>query len=117
MSRLEAGGLVPEPRVFAVAEALDPLASEFRALAADRGLAFHYVASDAWVRSDPPLLRRVLQNLLANAVRYTPRGAVPPGVRRQQGSPRLGVGPAAGRDREGEELEPLWCALHLQQTQ
>src|SRR3546814_19257734 len=84
MSRLEAGGLVPEPRVFAVAEVLDPLASEFRALAADRGLAFHYVASDAWVRSDTQLLRRVLQNFLANAVRYTPRGGVLLGGRRQQ---------------------------------
>ena len=44
MSRLEAGGLVPQPRAFPLAEVLEPLASEFRALAAERGLAFRYVA-------------------------------------------------------------------------
>ena len=41
MSRLEAGGLVPEPRAFALADVLEPLASEFRVLAAARGLVLH----------------------------------------------------------------------------
>lgn len=82
MSRLEAGGLVPQPREFPLAEVLDPLASEFRALAAERGLSFACVPTAAWVRSDPQLLRRVLQNFLANAVRYTTRGGVLLGVRR-----------------------------------
>src|SRR4249919_1924289 len=40
MSRLEAGGLDPQPRDFALAEVLDPLASEFRVLAAEHGLQF-----------------------------------------------------------------------------
>jgi PAS domain S-box-containing protein len=82
MSRLEAGGLVPEPRAFALAEVLEPLASEFRVLAAERGLALHYVPTRAWVRTDPQLLRRVLQNFLANAVHYTEHGRVLLGVRR-----------------------------------
>jgi signal transduction histidine kinase/CheY-like chemotaxis protein len=82
MSRLEAGGLVPEPRAFALADVLEPLASEFRMLAAERGLALHYVPTRAWVRTDPQLLRRVLQNFLANAVHYTERGRVLLGVRR-----------------------------------
>ncbi len=81
MSRLEAGGLVPQPRDMPLAEVLDPLASEFRALAAARGLGFRYVPTRAWVDSDPQLLRRVLQNFLANAVRYTARGGVLLGVR------------------------------------
>ena len=34
MSRLEAGGLVPQPRAFPLAEVLEPLASEFRAISA-----------------------------------------------------------------------------------
>ncbi|MDQ3056803.1 MAG: PAS-domain containing protein [Pseudomonadota bacterium] len=82
MSRLEAGGLVPQPRAFPLAEVLEPLASEFQALAAEHGLAFRYVPTSAWVQSDPQLLRRVLQNFLANAVRYTARGGVLLGVRR-----------------------------------
>lgn len=85
MSRLQAGGLVPQPREFPLAEVLEPLASEFGAIAAARGLRFRYVASRAWTRSDPQLLRRVLQNFLANAVRYTAQGRVLLGVRRRGG--------------------------------
>ena len=36
----------------------------------------------AGVRSDPALLRRILQNFLGNAVRYTPRGRMLLGCRR-----------------------------------
>lgn len=82
MSRLEAGGLVPEPRDFPLAEVLEPLASEFQALASERGLGFHCLPTRAWVHSDPQLLRRVLQNFLANAVRYTDTGRVVIGTRR-----------------------------------
>ena len=76
MSRLEAGGLMPEPRDFPLTDVLDPLVSEFRILAAERGLRLRHVPTRAWVRSDPQLLRRVLQNFLANALRYTPDGSV-----------------------------------------
>ena len=91
MSRLEAGGLVPQPRHFALAEVLDPLAAQFAVLARANGLAFHYVRSAAWVHSDPQLLRRVLQNFLANALRYTRSGGVLLGVRRSAGQLRLEV--------------------------
>jgi PAS domain S-box-containing protein len=91
MSRLEAGGLVPEMRAFALSEVLEPLASEFRALADERGLALRYVPTQAWVHGDPQLLRRVLQNFLANAVRYTTRGSVLLGARRVAGAVRIEV--------------------------
>ncbi len=91
MSRLEAGGLVPQPRDLPLAEVLEPLASEFRALANARGLAFAYVPTRVWVHSDPQLLRRVLQNFLANAVRYTSNGGVLLGVRRERGRVRIEV--------------------------
>lgn len=82
MSRLEAGGLVPEPRDLPLSDVLEPLVSEFRVLAAERGLTFSYVPTRAWVHTDPQLLRRVLQNFLANAVRYTRNGGVLLGIRR-----------------------------------
>ncbi len=91
MSRLEAGGLVPQTRAFPLADVLEPLASEFGALAAARGLRFRYRATRAWVRTDPQLLRRVLQNFLANAVRYTERGGVLLGVRHDRGQLRIEV--------------------------
>lgn len=91
MSRLEAGGLVPEPRLFPLSEVLDPLASEFRALANARGLRLRYVRCSAWTHTDPQLLRRVLQNFLANAVRYTDHGSVLLGVRRTRKGLRVEV--------------------------
>lgn len=101
MSRLEAGGLVPQPRAFPLAEVLEPLASEFRAISAARGLAFHFSGTRAWVHSDPQLLRRVLQNFLANAVRYTSHGGVLLGVRRDGDGLRIEVhdtGPGIAAD-------------------
>lgn len=91
MSRLEAGGWSPQPRAIPLVEVLDPLASEFRALAAERGLRFRYRPTRAWTRTDPQLLRRVLQNFLANAVRYTHSGDVLLGVRRAGGGLRIEV--------------------------
>jgi CheY-like chemotaxis protein len=91
MSRLEAGGLVPQPREFPLAEVLEPLASEFGAIASARGLDFRFVPSRAWTRSDPQLLRRVLQNFLANAVRYTVEGGLLLGVRHDGAHVRIEV--------------------------
>lgn len=82
MSRLEAGGLLPEPRDVPLADVLDPLVAQFGVIAAERGLRLRHVPTRAWVRTDPQLLRRVLQNFLANALRYTERGSVLLGVRR-----------------------------------
>ena len=91
MSRLEAGGLEPQPRAFPLGDVLEPLASEFRAIAAAHGLRFRFVGTRAWTHSDPQLLRRVLQNFLANAVRYTPQGSVLFGVRRDGDGLRIEV--------------------------
>ncbi|WP_202839101.1 PAS domain-containing hybrid sensor histidine kinase/response regulator [Luteimonas saliphila] len=108
MSRLEAGGLVPQPRDFPLAEVLEPLASEFRALAAERGLVLRDVATAAWAHGDPQLLRRVLQNFLANAVRYTIAGGVLIGVRREGSGLRVEVhdtGPGIEAAQQGPIFE------------
>jgi len=102
MSRLEAGGLVPEPRDFPLSDVLDPLVAQFGVLARERGLRLRHVPTRAWVRSDPQLLRRVLQNFLANAVRYTDQGSMLLGVRRAGDALRIEVhdtGPGIERGR------------------
>jgi signal transduction histidine kinase/Na+/proline symporter len=82
VARLEGGRLHPRPRPFPLAEVLDPLAAEFGAIAQDGGVRLDVVGTRAWVRSDPHLLRRVLQNFLSNALRYAEHGRVLLGVRR-----------------------------------
>ncbi len=91
MSRLEAGGLVPEARAFPLAEVLEPLVTQFDVLAAERGVRLRFVPTRAWTHSDPQLLRRVLQNFLGNALRYTHTGSVLLGVRHQRGALRIEV--------------------------
>ncbi|WEN16861.1 PAS-domain containing protein [Rhodanobacter sp. AS-Z3] len=91
VARLEGGRLHPQLRSFALAEVLDPLAAEFRAIAADHGVHMDVVGTRAWVHSDPQLLRRVLQNFLSNALRYAERGRVLLGVRRRGGCLRIEV--------------------------
>ncbi|MBN8482110.1 MAG: PAS-domain containing protein [Xanthomonadales bacterium] len=83
MSRLDSGRMRTSVRVFCIDEWLRGLAAEFRVLAEDRGLTLRCVGSRAWVRSDPQLLRRVVQNFLANAVRYTGHGRIVLGCRRR----------------------------------
>jgi Na+/proline symporter/CheY-like chemotaxis protein len=82
VSRLDAGGLTPKIQAFPVGELLQPLVAEFSVLAREKGLRLRYVPTRAWVRSDAQLLRRLLQNFLANAVRYTSRGSLLLGCRR-----------------------------------
>jgi signal transduction histidine kinase/Na+/proline symporter len=91
ISRLDAGGLAPHIEAFPVDQMLSHLAAEFRVMAVERGLQLDYVPSRLWVESDPQLLRRVLQNFLSNAVRYTGEGRILLGCRRRSDSVSLVV--------------------------
>lgn len=74
ISKLDAGGVVPQIQDFALNELLDGLATQFAALADEGGVTLQFVPSHRVVRSDRRLLRRILQNFLSNAIRYTPAG-------------------------------------------
>ncbi|MEM8789740.1 MAG: PAS-domain containing protein [Pseudomonadota bacterium] len=67
------------------------LRDEMTPLAAAQGLDLRIVDSSLTVDSDPGYLRRIVQNLISNAIRYTPEGRVSVGVRRKGGAARLQV--------------------------
>jgi Na+/proline symporter/signal transduction histidine kinase/CheY-like chemotaxis protein len=91
ISRLDAGGLEPRRARFALDELFEQLSGEFAVLARTRGLDFRWRRSRCWVETDPQLLRRILQNFLSNAVRYTRRGGVLLAARRRHGRLLVGV--------------------------
>lgn len=76
VSRLDAGGLHPTITEFDASVLVRELAAQYTPIAAGRGLRLHVFARQAWVRSDRRLLRRVLQNFMANALRYTRSGRI-----------------------------------------
>jgi len=76
LSRFDAGEVKPVPRVVALRELLATPALEAEVMCHAKGLAFHVEIVEAWVETDPDLVRRVASNLLSNAVRYTPAGRV-----------------------------------------
>ncbi len=84
VSRLDAGALQPELTHFDAVELLQELAAQYAPSAAGRGLALRvHAVAPVFVRSDRRLLRRALQNFLANALRYTREGGVLLGLRQR----------------------------------
>ena len=74
VSRLQAGALAIETAPIDPEEAIAPALDELALGPADVELSLQH--RSALTRADPVLLQRVLVNLLANAVRYSPRDAL-----------------------------------------
>lgn len=93
ISRLDAGALRVEIVDFDVNELLRELVAQYAPVASGRGLQLRVRAPDRPrpVRSDRRLLRRALQNFLANALRYTREGGVLIAARVREGAIELQV--------------------------
>lgn len=91
MSRLDTGALRPEFSSFRIDELMHQIELEFAPLATAKGLKLKFVASQAVIRSDRRLLRRLLQNLVSNAIKYTPGGRVLVGCRHRGETLRIDV--------------------------
>lgn len=77
ISRMEAGQLKPDLKPVKAAEFLTSSAESFRALFEEKGIAFSVDAAGAGrteFTADSSLLRRVMENLLSNAWKFTPKG-------------------------------------------
>ena len=75
--------MTPAITSFRMADLMRSLEIEFMPIARDKGLDLRFVACSLPVESDRSLLRRLLQNFISNAIKYTPRGRVLIGCRRR----------------------------------
>lgn len=115
ISRLDSGKMKAEPSVFPLDDMLAQLRIEFEPMAKEKSLDLIFVACSSSVRSDKRMLRRLLQNLISNAIKYTPKGRVVVGARRRGESVLIevwdtGLGIPADKQkavfREFERLAP-----------
>lgn len=82
ISKLDAGVLDTHVEAVPLGEVFNALATEFSLQMQRKGIELRIQPTRIWVRSDRALLKRVLQNFMSNAMRYTSRGRVVLGVRR-----------------------------------
>lgn len=85
IARMESGQLEVRIRDVALGPLLQVLGHNFGVLAESRGLKLACVPTRAVVRTDENLLRRILQNFVSNAIRYSRRGRIVIGCRRESG--------------------------------
>jgi signal transduction histidine kinase/Na+/proline symporter len=111
MARLDSGRQKTAPAAFPASELLSQLRADFEPQAVRAGVQLRLAPSTLWLYSDRALVYRVLQNLLANAIKYAAPGRVLIGLRRRAGTAELQVldqGPgiaAADQARIFEEFE------------
>ena len=91
ISRIDAGGITPDPAHVELAPLLSDIAETFRPMAQAKGLTLRVGPLPGWVECDAGLLRSVMQNFLSNAVRYTVSGGILIGVRRRGQEWRIDV--------------------------
>lgn len=91
ISRLESGRAAVTVAPVRLGQILAQLRDEFTPLAAAKGLRLTVKASEAVVLSDAGYLRRILQNLIGNAIRYTEKGRILVAARPRAGALRLEV--------------------------
>jgi signal transduction histidine kinase len=76
LSRLETGVLRPNVQPVDLNEIFRSVTGGLLSLAVAKGVSLRFRNTRFWVMSDPLMLKRIVQNLAANAVRYTEVGHV-----------------------------------------
>jgi signal transduction histidine kinase len=92
ISKLDAGVATPRYEVFTLTQLIENIESDFSTIAAEKNLEFRLLGNpDVTICSDRTMLRRILQNLVSNALRYTTHGGVLLGLRQREGITRIEV--------------------------
>ncbi|ODT05666.1 MAG: hybrid sensor histidine kinase/response regulator [Mesorhizobium sp. SCN 65-20] len=108
ISKLDAGIVTVANETVSLRELFRDLHAEFAAEARERDLEWRVVDSSLRVESDPMMLKRILNNLLSNAFRYTNEGSVLLGCRRRGDLVEIQVfdtGPGIPEDQQAAVFE------------
>ncbi|WP_417813915.1 NahK/ErcS family hybrid sensor histidine kinase/response regulator [Thalassospira alkalitolerans] len=109
--KIDAGAMQPTIRDFPVTDILNALSTEFAPVAEKAGLRFAVHPRNIWVRSDSRLLRRILQNFISNALRYTRTGGAVVGCRIRGDNLRIEVWDSGGGIPE-DKLKIIFREFH-----
>ena len=94
IARLEGGTIQPKRQSYPLHDLLSDLELQFKSIAAQRGIKLSVHDAQFWIDTDPQWIRRIIQNFVSNALRYTAKGKVIVGVLRSAEKPnniRIGV--------------------------
>jgi signal transduction histidine kinase/CheY-like chemotaxis protein len=113
ISRLDSQRIEFQRKPVDLGEMFRRLAVEYAPMAEAKGLRLSFAPTSVMVESDPTFLRRIAQNLVSNAIKYTDHGGVVVGVRNRGGRAWLeifdtGIGiAAADRARIFDEFQRI----------
>ena len=91
ISKLDSGTIHPNIKSFDLYHLLNSIEKQFSSFAENKNLKFKVVKRHIFVKSDPELLYRIVQNFVSNAIRYTPKGGLLIGVQKRHKNLRLSV--------------------------
>lgn len=111
ISKLDAGIIEVDNKPFCLNNLLESLQEEFTPYADEAELRLSFVTTQQWVQSDYRLIERIMRNLIGNALRYTDKGGVVVGCRRQQGEVLLAVYDS-GIGIHQDNLEDIFSEFH-----
>ena len=111
ISRLDAGAITPDLEEFPMQRLVDRLSAEFSRQAQHKGLIFESNSCSSVVSSDPNLLSEIIQNLVANAIRYTDTGKVAVQCVERDGHCHIEVRDT-GIGIEQDQLEEIFVEFH-----
>lgn len=91
IAKFEAGIVTPKVTAFNLEQVFEALRANHTQAARAKGLTLSLPQCDLRVRSDEALLRRILGNLVSNAIRYTDAGRIEVGVTQRESELAIAV--------------------------
>lgn len=117
LTLLDTGQIEVRPQAFSAESMLRQVRDDFAAIANSSGIDVRVAPTRLWLEADPVVVRRIIQNLVSNAIRHSGSGRVLIGARRVREGAAIDVYdtgpgiPAEDRERIFQEFTTLTAKL------